>query len=468
MKNKYRMKLIKNMTIVAAALVLSIALHSCGMYSNYKLPSTGMAGEYSQYKNEPIDSTFLGNLDWKEIFTDPVLQGYISKALENNVNLENARLSVEIARAQLLGARLAMLPTLSLNPSGASSQFYDIGMDRNWTYNLSGAASWEIGVGMVPLNTRKQASQVVLQSEAYRQATRAQIISAVAQTYYALVSLNKQYLIYKETADNWSKSVEIMQQLKNAGRYNEVAVVQAKANYNSVLATIPEIERSILETNNSLSLLMNEPLSKWVVNPNSTPLVIQSVLDEGVPMQYLANRPDVAAAEHGFAAAFYATNIARGAFYPKITISAQGGFTNLVGSAVMNPGKWFLNLAGSIAQPLFMRGQLISNLKASEKRQKQALNTFEYTLLSAAAEVSNAVAAVDSKVTQQQYIDIQVENLAKAVEYNQLLQTLSTATYLEVITAQQALLGAQIQQVSNEMSISNASIALYRALGGGR
>lgn len=462
------MKVIKNLTIVALAVVISTALHSCGMYSNYKLPAKGMSGDYAQVKNEPIDSTLLGNLCWKEVFTDPVLQGYISKALENNVNLENARLNVEIARAQLTGAKLAWLPSLSLAPNGASSQFYGIGMDRNWTYNLSGVASWEIGFGLKQMNAHKQAEQGVLTAEANRQAARAQIIAAVAQTYYALVSLNKQYAIYKQTAVNWEKSVEIMQQLKDAGRYNEVAVVQAKANYNSVLASIPQIEHSIHETNNSLSLLLNEPLSKWVVDTETEPLILDVALDGGVPMKYLANRPDVAAAEHSFASAFYATNIARGSFYPNITISAQGGFTNLVGSAVMNPGKWFLNLAGSLAQPIFMRGQLLTALKSAEKRQKQALNNFEYTLLSASAEVSNAVAAVDSRIVQQQFIDVQVDNLAKAVEYNQLLQSLATATYLEVITAQQSLLGAQIQQVANQMAISQASINLYRALGGGR
>lgn len=462
------MKLFKNLSIVALAVVIATALNGCGMYSNYKLPQQGLSGEYAQFKNEPVDSTLLGNLDWREIFTDPALQGYIEKALERNVNLENARLNVEIAKSQLLGAKLAWLPSLVLNPNGASSQYYNVGMDRSWTYNLPLAASWEIGFGLTQMNSHKQAKQAMLQSEAYRQAARSQIISAVAQTYYALVALHRQHAIYLQTADNWKRSVEIMEDMKESGRYNEVAVVQARANYNSVLASIPQIESSIHETNNSLSLLLNEPLSTWVVSDDAQPLVVQVALTDGVPMKYLANRPDVAAAEHGFAAAFYATNLARGAFYPNITISAQGGFTNLVGSAIMNPGKWFLNLAGSIAQPLFMRGQLLSTLKAAKARQQQALNNFEYALLNASAEVSNAVKAMNSRVEQQKFIDLQVDNLAKAVEYNELLQNLATATYLEVISAQQALLGAQIQQVANQLAISQASINLYQSLGGGR
>ena len=298
---------------------------------------------------------------------------------------------------------------------------------------------------------------------------RSQIIGAVANTYYALVTLRKQHTILTQTAKNWKESVEIMKQMKEAGRYNEVAVVQSQANYCSVMASIPSVEMSINEANNTMSLLLNEKMTVWQVNEDAAPLVLTAAAVEGgIPVKYVASRPDVSAAEHSFAAAYYQTNMARSAFYPSLNISAQGGFTNIVGSAIMNPGKWFLNLAGSLTAPLFARGQNIMNLKVSKAAQEQALNKFEYTVLNACAEVSNAYVTMTKTSEQQQYYQEQVDNLAKAVEYNRDLQQLATATYLEVITAQTQLLAAQRQMLSNELAISRASIALYQSLGGGR
>lgn len=464
------MKLKKYIFMTVMAVALSAAMGSCKIYSKYTLPNEGLLGEYAQVKDEPIDSTALGNLDWREIFTDPTLQSYIQRALDNNIDLQNAKLNVDIAQAQLQGAKLSYLPSVALSPNGAGSKYFIDGSKFSWTYQLPMAASWEVDVFGKLLNSKRKAQQSLLQSQSYRQAVRSQIIGAVANTYYSLVILHKQYAIYKQTADNWKESVEIMKQMKTAGRYNEVAVVQSQANYSSVLASIPAIELSINEANNTMSLLMNERMATWPVNEDAAPLVVSAAMDagNGIPMKYLANRPDVASAEHSFAAAYYQTNMARSAFYPSLNISAQGGFTNIVGNMVMNPGKWFINLAGSITAPLFARGQNITNLKVSKAAQQQALNTFEYTVLNASAEVSNAYVTMVKTAEQQRHYQAQVENLAKAVDYNRDLQQLATATYLEVITAQTQLLAAQQQMLSNELAISRASIALYQSLGGGR
>lgn len=463
------MKLKKYIFMAVVAVVLSTAMGSCKMYSNYTLPTEGLVGEYAQVKNEPVDSTALGNLDWRQIFTDPTLQGYIQRALDNNIDLENAKLNVDIAQAQLQGAKLSYLPSVALSPNGAGSKYFIDGSKFSWTYQLPLAASWEVDIFGRTLNANRKAKQALLQSQDYRQAVRSQIIGAVANTYYALVTLRKQHTILTQTAKNWKESVEIMKQMKEAGRYNEVAVVQSQANYCSVMASIPSVEMSINEANNTMSLLLNEKMTVWQVNEDAAPLVLTAAAVEGgIPVKYVASRPDVSAAEHSFAAAYYQTNMARSAFYPSLNISAQGGFTNIVGSAIMNPGKWFLNLAASLTAPLFARGQNIMNLKVSKAAQEQALNKFEYTVLNACAEVSNAYVTMTKTSEQQQYYQEQVDNLAKAVEYNRDLQQLATATYLEVITAQTQLLAAQRQMLSNELAISRASIALYQSLGGGR
>lgn len=174
------------------------------------------------------------------------------------------------------------------------------------------------------------------------------------------------------------------------------------------------------------------------------------------------------AAEYQFAAAYYATNLARTSFYPNITLSASGGYGTLVGSAILDPARWFINLAGQLALPLFNSGQSIATLKAQKAAQQQALNTFENTVLSASAEVSNALVTMEKSQEMRQNIALQVEKLQKAVEYNEDLLKLSTTTYLEVLTAQQSLLNSQVSLLNTDLTINQAAINLYQALGGGR
>lgn len=449
-----------------AATALALSLDSCHIYKKYETPdSTPLTAEYKQVREAATDSAAFGNLLWEDVFTDPVLVDLINRALTENTSLRNAKLNVEIAEAQLRGARLAYLPSLALTPNGAGASY--AGSDLSWTYTIPASASWEVDIFAKLLNSKRGAQVAVYKSEAYAQAVRSRIIAGVANCYYAIASVERQLHLYRTTAGLWKESVQMMKDMKEAGRTTEAAVVQMTANYNNVLAGITDLEVSLDQLNNTMSLLMNTMPQTWAVSPDAT-LQIPDMLVQGVPMQYLAMRPDVAAAEQDLAVAYYATNSARAAFYPSITISAQGGFTNLLGSFIQNPGDWFYNLAGSLVAPLFSRGQNIARLQASKVQQQQAMNTFEYTLLTAAAEVADGLTTYRKAVEKSAYITEQVANLEKSVEYTQDLFQYSNGTYLEVITAQQSLLGAQMSQLSNELTTTQAIINLYQSLGGGR
>ena len=456
----------KNKTsMLISAMALTIAVSSCNIYKKYELPQNGIVGEYTKAAAQPADSSVLGNLPWDKIFTDPILQGYIRLALENNLDLQNAKLNVDIAQAQLLGAKLSYLPSLAFAPNGSGSSLG--GSKLSWGYQLPLSLSWEVDIFGRLTNSKRKAKAQLLQSEAYRQAVNSQIIGGVANTYYALVALNKQLAIYKETAEAWKQSVQVMKDMKEAGRFTEVSVVQSTANYHSVLAAIPNIEMSIHELNNTMSLLLNTPRSTWIVDCESMITLPAEISDE-IPMSYLAQRPDVKAAEQAFAMAYYATNVARSNFYPSITLSATGGYGTLVGSAIIDPAQWLVNLAGQLTMPLFSRGKNIANMKAAKAQQQHSLNNFQTTLLSAGNDVSNALVTITKTKEAGVNIEFQEENLKKAVEYNKDLLTLGTTTYLEVLTAQQQLLQSQIQVVNNKLSTNQAAINLYQALGGGR
>ena len=234
------------------------------------------------------------------------------------------------------------------------------------------------------------------------------------------------------------------------------------------MATIPVLENSINQLQNTLSLLLNEFPHDWeVTNDLSFSIPVEVV--NGIPLSYLATRPDVRASEKALAVAYYATNSARANFYPSLVISAQGGFTNLLGSFIKNPGDFFVQLAGSLVAPIFSRGQNIATLEAAKAQQKQALNNFEYAVLTASADVSDALVQYNKSVEQNEYLKLQVEQLEKSVDYtNELFMYNQTTTYLEVLTARSSLLSAQLSTISNWHDRASALISLYQAVGGGR
>ena len=459
---------IKNISLILAVAVSASALTGCGIYQKYdpEKINSRLVSEYAEALKQEEDAGSFGNLAWEKVFTDPMLADLINQALANNKDLRNAKLNVDIAHAQLKGAKLSYLPSVTFQPNGAGASY--AGNDMNWTYQLPLAVNWEIDVFGKVLNSKRGAQMAEMQTRAYEQAVRSQIIAGVAQCYYSIAALESQLKLSQETATLWKESVNVMKNLKEAGRLREDAVVQSLAQYYSIEAAITDIELSLHEANNTLSLLLNVMPQKWTISPEAS-LNVPEMRRTAIPMAELAARPDVRAAEMGLAVAYYTTASARAAFYPSLNITANGGFTNLLGSFIQNPGDWFVQLAGSLTAPLFARGQNIARLEASKAQQQQALNNFEYTLMSAAADVSDALTAYEKSVEKQQWLTLQVENLVKSVDItNELLLFDGSTTYLEVLTAQKNLLSAQTAQITTNLTAARAVINLYQNLGGGR
>lgn len=465
------MKLNKSLLLPAVAVLALATLGSCNIYKKYETPTdTALMAEYKKAQEASIDSMAYGNLSWQQVFTDPVLADLISQALENNIDLRNAKLNVDIAHAQLKGAKLSYLPSVALAPNGAGSKFFVTPhQSMSWSYQIPLSVSWEVDIFGKILNSKRGAEASYDMSKDYAQAVRSQIISAVANCYYGIATLEAQLQVSRSTAEIWLQNVQTMKDLKEAGTVNEVAVVQSEAQYYGILGQITDLEVSLDELNNTMSLLLGVMPQKWTISPDAV-LSVPAIVREGVPMYELAMRPDVAAAERNMAVAYYATNSARAAFYPGLNITANGGFTNLLGSMVKNPGEFFINLAGSLTAPIFSRGQNIARLEAAKAQQQQAMNNFENTLMSASAEVSDAMTLYEKSVEKQDALAKQAEKLALAVDYTQELLKVGgyNTTYLDVLTAQQSLLAAQISAITARNSQTRALINLYQALGGGR
>lgn len=457
----------------AAGALLAVSFSSCHIYQKYEMPAdqSQIISDYKKASEMTVDSLSLPYLGWEQVFTDPKLQSLIRLALANNKDLKNAKLNVDIAHAQLKGAKLSYFPSLALSPNAAIGQYGGNQMPRTtaqWSYTLPLAAQWEIDVFAKILNRKRGAKVSEEMAQDYEQAARSQIVCGVANVYYSLVMLNQQLDLTKRTVEIWKEQVESMELLKEAGRTNEAAVVQSRANLYNIQSSIPDLELSINTLNNTMSLLLNTYPQTWDVTSDCDFSLPENLVN-GIPISYLAARPDVRAAERSMAVAYYATNSARAAFYPSLVISAQGGFTNLVGSIIKNPGEWFWQLAGSLTAPIFSRGQNIATLEAAKAQQQQALNTFEYTVLSASADVSDALVTYRKNVEKNEYLQLQVDQLEKSVDYtNELFMYNQTTTYLEVLTARSSLLQAQLACIANWHERAAALVSLYQAVGGGR
>ena len=448
-------------------LCMAALLSSCHIYKKYERPEVDANGLY----RDPVsmtdtlsDTANMANLPWEEVFTDPKLQDLIRTGLERNTNLQTALLQVSEARASLMTSRLSYLPSLNLTPQGGISSFD--GSKGSWTWSAPVAASWQLDLFGGILNSKRAARVALEQSEAYRQAVQTQVVASIATYYYTLLMLDKQLEITEETVVLWKENVETMKALKEGASVNEAAVVQSEANYYAVVASVSSLKDQIRQTENALSLLLRQApqqIERGTLDEQHLPDEIKA----GVPIQLLANRPDVKVAEMTLASMYYNTNSARAAFYPSITISGSAGWTNSAGSMIVNPGKVLLSALGSLTQPIFNRGANIARLKIAKAQQEEAMLAFEQAILNAGAEVSNALSQYETATQTLEQRILQINSLEKSVEYTQDLLSFGTSTYLEVLTAQQSLLSAQLSGVSDQFSQMQALVTLYQALGGG-
>lgn len=445
-------------------LFLGIAclLSACSVYKKYERPDISSENLYRDMSAN-ADTATIASMSWRDMFTDPKLQSLIEAGLEQNTDMNIARLRVETAEAALMTAKLSYLPSLGLNAEGGVSR-YDGSTAK--TYNVGASASWELDIFGKLTATKRGAVAALQGSRDYRQAVQTQLVATIADSYYTLAMLDAQLAVNERTLENWRSTVRTLEVLKKAGKSNEAGVLQAKANVMQLEASQLAIRKSLSETENALSAILAMP-SHTIGRGKLSEAVFPDSVSIGVPLQLLSNRPDVRQAEMNLAQAFYATNVARAAFYPNITLSGTLGWTNNGGGIVTNPGQWLLNAIGSLTQPLFNRGANIANLKIAKTRQEEARLLFQQSLLDAGKEVNDALTAWQTAKSQIEINDRQVDTLREAVRKTELLMRHSDTTYLEVLTAQQSLLNAEMSQLQSHFDRIQGIITLYHALGGG-
>lgn len=447
----------------------ALTLGGCkSLYGNYERPDVKTSGIVRDTaSNAPLaetDTASFGNLPWRSVFTDPQLQTLIERGLKNNPNLLNAALSVDMAEAQLKAAKLAFLPSFSFSPQGTISSWD--GGKATKTYSLPVNASWNVDL-FGNLRSQKRAAQMaLLQSKDYQVSVQTSLISNIANCYYSLLMMDKEVEILDDMIKLTKETWDIMLAQKELGRVRSTGVQSAENNYYSTLTQKTELQRQIRETENTLSLLLGEPggaIARGKLEDQSLP----SNFSTGVPLQLLSNRADVHAYEMALAQCFYNVQTARSRFYPNLTISGNGIFTNSGGMGIVNPGKWLLSAVGSLVQPIFQNGKLVAGLRVAQDQYQQAYNTWQNSILKAGNEVSNALVLYNTSDQKSKLEAHQIEVLRKNVEDTRALMGESSSTYLEVITAQSSLLNVELSKVQDDFYKMQAVVNLYYALGGG-
>ena len=459
---------IQNILLIA---ISAMSLTGCkSLYGVYERPAVKTEGLVRDVQSPTdtlvvTDTLSFGYMPWRQVFTDVQLQKHIEQALANNLDLLNAAQNVKMAEAQLKATKLSFLPSFTFAPQGTIASWD--GGSATTTYQLPIAASWNVDLFGNLLSQKRSSQVALLASQDYQKLVRINIISGVANLYYTLLMLDRQLAIVDDmhglTKETWEK----MKVLMDLGRgIRSTGVQSAEANYYAVEAKRADLLRQIRETENALSLLMGQP-AQSIVRGKLENQALPQRFSTGIAVQLLNNRPDVHAAEMQLAQCFYNVQTARSRFYPSLTISPTGVFTNSMGGMVVNPGKWLLSAVGSLVQPIFQQGKIVAGLRVANAQYEKAYNTWQNSILKAGNEVSNALVLYHSSDEKSKIEAKQIEVLQKNVEDTKLLLHQSNSTYLEVITAQQALLNAQTAKIRDDFNKMQAIVNLYQALGGG-
>jgi len=452
------------------------AASSCGITKQYERPENTQTAQL--YRGAAAqDSNTMASLPWQQLFHDHNLQLLIQKGLDNNYDLKIALTRMEGAAANLKQSKAAFFPTLSVDgqvthSKSSTAQVRSNGVNissipTNTIYTLTASASWELDVWGKLRSGKRATVAAFLKSDAYRRAVQTQLIAAIATNYYQLIAYDEQIKIVESTIKNRQEDVEIVKSLKQGAMTTGADVLNSEANVRSAQLQLPELKQSRRETENALSLLLAIP-SDSILRSNYNDENLNATINTGVPAQLLANRPDVQEAELAFQNAFELTNVARTYFYPSLTISGSGGWATANTLKDFFSGTFYGSLIGGLTQPIFNQGLNRQRLETAKATQQEAYYSFQNTLLTAGQEVSDALYSYQMAQEKEQTRKLQIADLQKATDFTkELLRYTANTNYTDVLTAEQNLLTAQLNSVSDKLQRQSAIIELYRALGGG-
>jgi NodT family efflux transporter outer membrane factor (OMF) lipoprotein len=463
-------KIIANKLILVA--ILPLLLQSCFTAKTYERPSVETENLY-RTDNLPQDSISFASVSYKDLFTDTYLRIYIERGLQNNLDIRIALQNIAAAEAYVKQGKAGYLPTLngaaSATRTARTSENGQFGSFFTQPFNqfeTSGTLSWEADIWGKIRSTKRASDASYLQTVAAHRVVKTSLVSQIATTYYQLLALDKQISVTEETIETRSKSLETITALKEAGQENQVGVDQTAAQLYSAQSQLLDLKNALYKTENTLSILLSEAPQDYD-RGTLDDQKLSANMQLGVPALLLRNRPDIMQAEYGLVNSFELTNVARSNFYPSITLSAQGGFQSLELDNWIDSSSIFANLVGGLTQPIFNGRKVRTAYEVAKAQQEQSLLSFKQSLLVAGKEVSEALYDYNISVEKEAFVSKQVVALKRAEDNSEELLNSGYLTYLDLLTARENSLNAELSLVDNKLDQLSATVELYRSLGGG-
>lgn len=458
---------IKNITL---AIVISTLVLACSGNRHYER-DTSMADNV--YGGQEGDSTQnLGLMQWRDFFNDTVLVNLIDEGLSHNYDLQNAIESVKQAQSYFKQSKAAQWPTV-----GVGMNMYQLGVAKaaesviptdNININsLSGNASWEVDIWGKMRTAKRAAYAKFLGTDAAKKAVQTNLISNIATLYYTLLALDKQLQITEQSVENYRKLNETMAVLKESGRVTGAAVVQSQAAQYAAEISIPDLKQQIKVGESTLSILLGRPEGSIRRSTLSDQQAAQ-IINIGIPVQLLDNRPDVMQAEYAVMSAYEMVGNAKSYFYPALKLKAFGvGLSAPTIAEMFDPEHLVASFIGGLTAPIFNKRMNRTRLEVAKSQRTQAMNSYKKSLLNAGKEVTDALNQYGNISDKIDLRTKQLDALNKSVNYTQELLIYGSATYTEVLDAQQNLLKAQLGDASDQLQKLGSVVSLYKALGGG-
>jgi multidrug efflux system outer membrane protein len=398
------------------------------------------------------DSTNTGKVNWKNYFTDPYLTALIDSAFSNNQELNITMQEIEISRQEIRARKGEYLPVVGLG--GAA------GVEKLGRYTNMGASEATTDI--------KAAVSRYLASIEGKNFMMTNLISEIANSYYELLALDNQLTIIQQNIDIQNNALKIVKMQKEATRVTELAVRRFEAQVLHTQNLQYDIKQRITVTENRINFLVGRYPQHVKRNSGNILDLAPNVMQTGVPMQLLENRPDVQQAENELAATKLDIEVARANFYPSLSLSAGLGLRafNPVYIAKL-PESLIASLAGELVGPLINKNAIKAAYASANAKQIQAVYNYEKTVLSAYIEVANELSNISNLGNSYDLKFKEVEALTESTNISNALFRSARADYMEVLLTQREALESKFDLVETRMKQLNSTVNMYRALGGG-
>ena len=467
---------------LAIPLGLCLAVISCKTPDIKPLTATNPLPEaFVNTKDTANTSTIL----WHNFFKDKNLVDLIDVALKNNQELAITLQEIEIAKNDIRVRKGALLPTVGLGAGagvekvgrytsqGAGDASTEITPGNEFPealqdYKLAAYAHWEVDIWKKLRNSKKAAISRYLATVEGKNFVITNLIAEVASSYYELVAYDSQLEIVRQSIAIQQNALEIVKIQKEAARATELAVQKFEAEVFASRSMEFDILQKIKETENKINFLLARYPQEIKRDKTSLVSALPSQLKSGIPSQLLANRPDIKQAELQLEAAKLDVKVARAEFYPSLDISASVGFNAFKSSYLFKtPESLLYSLVGDVAAPLINRNAIKAEFKSANSRQLQALYNYEKTILNAYVEVSNQLSKIDNLQKSFSLKTQQVGALDRSISVSNDLFKSARVDYFEVLMTQRDALESKLELVETQKDLINASVYVYRDLGGG-